>query len=262
MIGASIIVLSVFLNFLFLANATDVSNLKESPPEWIDSQSRAIIGGDILHVGIGYGGSPETARFKAEAMAVKALISECSLAHKDIIIWDRYLIIKGDKSFAAYARAGLAYQQCQEAKNAKGDLRRQLSSEILIRNQDLYDKLEFAISEDDSNSVYAKMKSWVIGERSSSDKKVKELEARVELIEQKPAGTVKIVENKTVNVFVGSEASKKERLQNCMNDYNELMREAQDKSIQIRKPGSMSTSETAPLFARAMRKLSFCNQIK
>ena len=112
-----------------------------SPPEWIHQQDRTIIGGDILHLGIGIGQTPEVARFKSEAMSIRALISECTLAHRDIVIWDRYIEQK-DGQYVAYTRAGLSFASCQEAKSARGETRKQISNSELINNQDIYSQLE------------------------------------------------------------------------------------------------------------------------
>ncbi len=231
-------------------------------PAWTDGQSRAVIGGDILHLGIGYGKTPEMARFKSEAMAVKNLISECSLAHRDTVIWDRYLETLDDGTYKGYARAGLDFQSCEEAKHAKGEQRKILSNPALVQNQDLYNQLEFA--QDHSDDLFGKIKTWVDAMLGKQNRRLADLEEKVANIEKQPQPTIinnTIIERKTV-LFGGDGEDRAGRYRDCIQEYNELMNDANRLAQNSRPfPGNLASPQAAPAWNRAMRKLSYCRTI-
>jgi hypothetical protein len=159
-------------------------------PDWTDLTSRHVVGGDVLQVGQGVGRSAELARFKAEAMAVRNIISECSLPHREIVIWDRYSETGDEGNFVAWARAGISFLACEEARKAKGTERVKLANPALISNQDLYSELEGLSPE---ASIWDRVRGRVyelfgIQNRRISDaeRKVMALESKVKQIEQAP----------------------------------------------------------------------------
>lgn len=253
---------SIIFSILFCINVcrAEDEDHDQGKPAWIDNQSRTVIGGDILHLGVGDGRSAELARFRAESMAVRNVISECSLAHREIIIWDRYLEEMPDKILRAYARAGINFSACEEARKAKGEDRKRLSNMALVTNQDIYDQLEKAYTAD-QDGIFNRIKAWTLGITNQSNKKISELEERIERMERTPRSQAPItIVNKTV--LVGAEATKEMRFRDCLAEYEEMMHEAQNRALASHPPGNLASPEAAPAYNTALRKLARCREIK
>lgn len=253
-----LLVVSLFALVGQRAFATEAGSKSGGPPEWINAQSRTVQGGDILHLGVGIGKSPEIARFKAESMAVKNLMSECSLAHREIVIWDRYLEKADENSYKAYARAGLSFTACDEARAAKGEDRKRLSNPVLVRNQDLYDQLERESV--DQSKLLGRIQAWTRALVGKSEDRLNELESRITELEKSPSQSVTVIHQNTI--LVGATANKEGRLRDCMEEYQQLMREAQDRAMASTPPGNLASPEAAPAWNRAQRKLFYCRKIK
>ena len=230
-------------------------------PAWTNSQSRTVIGGDILHFGFGEARTAELARFKAESMAVKSLLAECSLAHRDTVIWDRYLERITDSSFKAYARAGLNFSSCEEARRAKGEDRKRLSNPVLVQNQDLYDQLER--EHVDQHSLIGQIKTWTRSLIGKSAVRISDLEQRITELEKSPNGaptSVIVIHQNTV--LVGASTNRETRYRDCMEDYKSLMEDARTQAMNSNPPGNLASPEAAPSHNRALRKLTYCEEIR
>ncbi|MGK5085218.1 hypothetical protein WDW37_18170 [Bdellovibrionota bacterium FG-1] len=265
------------LSILYFILTITLCMAAEPRPEWLDRQSRHVIGGDIMHAGQGLGPTPEVARFKAESMAVKNVISECSLAHRDIVIWDRYLEQLSDKNFRAYARAGINTAACEEAIKAKGESRRSLSNPELVRNQDIYSQLEGLTPQD---SVWNSIKDrvyMIIGKQESrtaaAEQKMAVLEAKMSAIEQAKVQTIMIRTESVVRAetptpplhhrSVDQSQAREARYKDCMADYEQLMVEVKQIARDFGKPrGNFHSPNVQPHFNRANTKKSYCQKIR
>lgn len=107
-------------------------------PEWINQSHRQVIGGDIVTWGTGEGSTSEIAQFKARHMAIKSIVDECGIAHKDIIPWNNHVELSGN-GYRAFAQISLTFQSCEEAKRAKTDVQKQaLENPKLAQGQRIY----------------------------------------------------------------------------------------------------------------------------
>lgn len=246
---------------------------EEAAPDWINRQSRVIIGGDILHLGVGEGDSIEVARFKAEAMAVKGLISECSLAHREIIIWDRFTVKLGH-GFKGYARAGLAFASCDEAKKARAESRRKLSNPELIKDQEMYSELEGLSPQALKNSKdieklgqdLSKIKSDQFKNDNNQLKnsgRLQELEEKVIQLEKSRAAKSETIIIKETKVLYDKAPANQVRYNDCMHDYRQLMNDATTTAYEIGVPkGNLASQGVYQKHNRAEQKLRYCESIK
>lgn len=240
-----------FIKCLFFSIVFSFNVFADERPAWVDGASRTIIGGDILHVGLGEGNTQEVARFKAEAMAVRNLISECTLAHKDTVVWDRYLEGSRD-NYRAYARAGMDFKSCDESKDARGDKRKELANPVLMANQDLYSQLETV--KDESTGL----KAWFESKLGYHDTRLADLEAKVASLARKPATVYKtVVQTNTVYVQGGRDGYKE-----CLARYKETMEEARRLAQFAYPPGNLMSPQAGGTFNRAMFQLSQCRKMK
>jgi hypothetical protein len=93
------------------------SGTRAEAPAWINQATRTVDNGYIVYVGIGEDNVPERARFKAEGMAIQDLANECSFAPKGTRVEDHYDQPVG-VIFRSYAKVGIAFQDCDDAKAA------------------------------------------------------------------------------------------------------------------------------------------------
>lgn len=131
------------MRFLFLYTLIllliDQTCFAQDRPEWISQPNRVILGGDILHWGGSRDASEQVAMFKAKQMAIKSLLQECGgVAHKDIVPWDNYVERLAGGEFTVYARVGLSFESCQEAK---GPNAKKYENQEIVKSQELYNKL-------------------------------------------------------------------------------------------------------------------------
>ena len=251
---------------LFLSNIS-AANFEQAP-EWTRSLSRTVISGDILYLGVGDGSTPEVARFKAEAMSVKALISECSLAHRDIIIWDRHIEVFEGK-YKAYVRAGLSFESCTEAKKARGEKRKNLANQELMRDQETYSELEGLIPESEKNTKNILKNSKQIeslkADNNRNKERLKQLEEKIVKLERAKSEQQKIViiKEKEINVRYEKAQDNEIRYNDCMEDYRVLMNDATQTAYEIGVPrGNLASPGVYQKLNRAEQKLRYCQNIK
>ncbi len=253
--------------YFFISLLVGVAYADPSPPEWIHQQDRIVIGGDILHLGIGVGETPEVARFKSEAMSVRVLISECTLAHRDIVIWDRYMEQK-DGQYIAYTRAGLSFESCHEAKSARGEKRKQMSNSELINNQDIYSQLEGLNPSTFKNSSDIKRNTKDIAilkrQRLDNQNKIKALEEKIiQLEREKSDNKSQTIVIKETKILYDKAPANQARFEDCMQDYRQLMNDANQAALEIGNPkGNLASPGVYPKLNRAEAKLRYCQQIK
>lgn len=101
--------------------------------------SRTIIGGDIVHTGRAEADTEARAVFMAEAQAVKSLVNECGVAHREIKMWGRE-VEKTASGYKAISKAGLTFEDCEYSKKASPERKKQLESKKLSQDQDMYNK--------------------------------------------------------------------------------------------------------------------------
>jgi hypothetical protein len=110
------------------------------------SQSRAVIGGDLVFTSSATGASQDEALFRAEAQAVRMITIECSVPHRETKIFNQVVTpIQGPTQgrFQAQVSAGLPMASCEEAQNASPAGKKLLTSETLAFEQSAYEKVLF-----------------------------------------------------------------------------------------------------------------------
>ncbi len=107
----------LFFSFPLLILVTCSSTKPADDKAWIRNPARTVDSGYIVYVGTGEDISPEKAQFKAEAIAIGDLANECSFAPKGARIEDHY-DEKTDRGHTAYAKVGITYEECEQAKQA------------------------------------------------------------------------------------------------------------------------------------------------
>lgn len=100
---------------------------------------RQIIGGDIIHVGIGLGATPELALFIARHTAIKAIVEECGgFIHKNIIPRKSH-VQTYQRGYQAWAKVSIDFDDCSYGQGKKTDPR--LENKKIKEGQKLYDEL-------------------------------------------------------------------------------------------------------------------------
>lgn len=135
---------------------------------------RQIIGGDIMYKASAEAKDPTMAQFLSQQAAIKSIISECGIPHRDIKVYSTDLD-RTMTGFIAQSAAGLAFEDCQEGKRARPERKEKLSSPEIAKNQDLYEKY---LKE---QMGLNKPKVHVV----DNSKELKEISGKLEAIDQK-----------------------------------------------------------------------------
>jgi hypothetical protein len=246
------------LLLLFYTNAWGEERL----PSWAKDQDRKLINEDISHWGTGLGQTPELALFKAEFMAVRSISKECGgFASKGIYIPKKY-VTKHQSKYVAYARANIPFPECDYNKTPMAKSNKELENSYLKKGLGLYDKLikeSFERKTDkpkqDTMKVvldYLKIKN------KEQDSRITAIEEQIRLM-QVPSKTVQnITINKREIHLHGTEA----KYQECMQEYDDIMYEAQQQSYKNKVPGNLVGKNSINTYNKAQRKLYKCNQMK
>jgi len=107
-----------------------------------DTQSRSVIGGDLVFTSSASGATQDEALFRAEAQAVRMITIECSIPHRETKIFNQSLTSSQGR-FHAQVSAGLPVNSCEEAQNATAERKKLLTSETLASEQSAYEKVLF-----------------------------------------------------------------------------------------------------------------------
>lgn len=105
-----------------------------------DLKSRQVQGGDLIYSATAVGATQEEAIFKAESQAVRMIVIECAIPHRDTKVFDFKLKNAGDK-FVAQVSAGLTLEACAEGRNATEDKRTALTNPVLESGQHVYQQI-------------------------------------------------------------------------------------------------------------------------
>lgn len=110
-------------------------------PQWVQQNTRTMDNGYIVYVGTGVDQNLERARFKAKSMAVRSLVNECTLPHRETRVEDFYdENVEGQHR--SYAKVAIQYSDCDEGKRALApDQIKKLSNRSLAEEQKKYDEI-------------------------------------------------------------------------------------------------------------------------
>jgi hypothetical protein len=101
---------------------------------------REVIGGDILYTSRGAGPSETAAVFVAQQGAIKSLMIECSIPHKEMKVWKTKTEPVPGKGFYATVQVGIASQFCDEGKKANTpEAIAKLTNPETVKSQETYD---------------------------------------------------------------------------------------------------------------------------
>lgn len=88
------------------------------PPAWTRQPARALVGDELVYIGIGEDRKKENAKTKAEAYALQNLANDCSFIPKDARIQDKSFEESSGIITRIYAQASVSSTSCEKAKSA------------------------------------------------------------------------------------------------------------------------------------------------
>lgn len=104
-----------------------------------ETKARQVIGGDLIYTAQATGATQDEAVFKAESQAVRMIMIECAIPHRDTKVFDFAVNPVGGK-FVARVSAGLPLESCEEGRSASGDQRAALSNPMLLASEQVYEQ--------------------------------------------------------------------------------------------------------------------------
>jgi hypothetical protein len=127
--------MKTLISLLFIMMAVTVVSLVRAE----EKKSRQIIGGDLIYSTTALGWTQDEAVFKAESQAVRMIMIECAVPHRDTKIFEFTVNPRGDK-FVAQISAGLPLESCEEGRHASADRKTELSNPMLTASQRIYEQ--------------------------------------------------------------------------------------------------------------------------
>lgn len=104
-----------------------------------ETKARQVIGGDVIYSAQATGATQDEAVFKAESQAVRMIMIECAIPHRDTKVFDFAVNPRGGK-FVASVSAGLPLESCEEGRRANAEQRATLSNPMLLASQKVYEE--------------------------------------------------------------------------------------------------------------------------
>lgn len=245
----------LLLIFLISLNAIAI-------PKWAENSKRQIEDENISHWGLGIDKNPDVAMFKAQFSAMDSLINECGgYANKDIIITHKH-IENNNGLYNAYSRARIPYVSCYYSRTPMAKDNKDLENPQLKKGMKLYYglieenfKKKKENKSQDNKKLISKVTSYFNEFKKQTNNRLNKLEKDVESLANKPQEVTIIQKNITMN-------ASETKFRECMEDYDELMREAQHKAMKARIPGNLADPVASRYFNRAQRKLYRCQRMK
>ena len=102
-------------------------------------KSRRVLGGDLIYTANAKGVTQDEAVFKAESQAVRMIMIECAIPHRDTKVFSFAVNPQGDK-FVAQISAGLPLESCEEGRQASAENKAALSNPMLLASQHVYEQ--------------------------------------------------------------------------------------------------------------------------
>jgi hypothetical protein len=116
----SFLITAAFVLTTSLSNSgcqSSSSSTGDAVPSWTHQTTRTVDNGYIVYIESDDDQSRDRAKFKAESSALADLANECTFIPKGVRIEDRYDGKVGG-IYQAYAKVGVEFQVCEEAKKA------------------------------------------------------------------------------------------------------------------------------------------------
>jgi hypothetical protein len=232
-----------------------------SSNNWIEQQNRVFIEDRIQYWGTGADASEEIAMFKAKGMAIKLIGEECGGFFSKEIVIRRQKIVKENYSYRAYVHADIPYVSCNYSKTPMAKNNPDLENSSIVESQKLYSSLlekQFQKMDEKEIGLFKKeIIEYLNKTNQENTKNLIQLEQRVKTLESEP---------KTINQTIiqqnyqmtPSESAYKE----CMDDYQDLMDDAQHAAMKNRIPGNLAEGKAARIYNKAQVKRIKCSALK
>lgn len=212
---------------------------------------REVINGDIVHVATSSAPDEAAAQFLAQQAAIKSLITECAIPHRDIKIWSTQTEV-ASSGYQSVAKAVLSYDDCDAAKRSRGQARERLISPEIKKNQDIYDqhlKNQLGISEKRQEPIVQKVVSDEKIDQILS--KLTDMDKRLKARPEQPSQV--IVVEKTVQIPVDQAAKAA-----CLAQASSIRRQAETAALRNYPPGNMASGVARDLMNQADSMMIGC----
>jgi hypothetical protein len=197
---------------------------------------REIEGGDILYTAKVHSEDAAAAQFLSQQAAIKSLITECSIPHREIKIFKTEVSDHGSY-YTGESIAGLSFEDCQEGKRAKPEQKERLLNPEITKNQKLYE--EYLGEKLGVNRPVVKPVDHS-KELKAIYKKLMDLN---EKLENQPEPTEKIIVIHNAPSRPQPQALPRPAQSVCMAQYNSLMEQARIESLGNYPPGNLLGSD-------------------
>ena len=238
-----------------------LENYASELPDWAKNQSRMLIGEDITYWGTGLGKSPEIALFKAEFMSIRGIKSECGgYVSKGISIPKRK-VLPHSSGYVAYVRGSIPFVECDYNKTPMAKSNKNLKNPYMEKGLQLYDKLisnEFEKNDKEkTKSIKKEVLNFLRIKNKEQEARISAIEEELRELRKRPVKQNITIYKKEVHLH-GSEAKYEE----CMQDYDDLMYEAQQASYKNKVSGNLVGKHSVAIYNKAQRKLYQCQNMK
>ena len=213
---------------------------------------RVIIGGDLLQSSHSKAPTEDVAVFLASQAAIRLLITECKIPHREIKIFRKVVTPKG-RYYEAEIQAGISLAECEEGKKAAGSEIKRLSNPQTEKDQRTYDEyIAMALGTKDKKKVKQRTDLKV------KDQRFDELASKVDELDLKLSRTPVVLKNTTI-IYQANPAPDSFARTDCRAQANALMDEALTASERNTPPGNLAQGASAILYNRSLAMMAKCN---
>lgn len=232
----------------------------------VHAEERHVVNGTILHTGEFKDSSEASAVFRAEALAIKAVILECSMAHREIRVYKRDIEKQGSE-YVVKIQAGIPFSDCEEAKQLAGTPQaKRVENPALVANQKTLDELtrrDLGIDKSPVSGIergISKLTEAIQGRFSKTDERldeqqdeIDELRGAIQEQQAAEAARPRLVTEEAPRV-----ASNPNR-QICQSQAQALLAQARAASMTNFPPGNMAQGAAQTYYNQAQMVLASCN---
>lgn len=200
---------------------------------------RQVIGGDILYTSVAEASDASSSAFLAEQASIRLVITECSIPHKGIKIWNTYTK-STDNGFRSEAVSGISFENCEEGKGSKNP--QSLINPAIVKSQAIYSRhLEHVLGIEKKAA-----KAPVMNEKQlkSIDEKLAELSHKLDRRQDAPVQQVIVIRE---SASVPSQPSQSF----CHTQYASLMDQANTEAQHNYPPGNLAQGHARDLMNQA-----------
>jgi hypothetical protein len=218
---------------------------------------RSVVNGTIIYTGTARETNDTKALFIAEQEAIKLLLVECKLPHREMKVFKKNLGI-AENIFVATVEVGITFEDCDEAKRASPELAKKISNPNVEADQEayrLYIQQQLGISAKPFDLI-AYLDTHFKGVSSRFDATNERLNDIERKLDERPGPAHTIM----IQPQASAQPSQSLKPINsaCQAHYNSLISQAQTAAASNFPPGNLAQGQAAILYNQAQAVMRGC----